>query len=255
MTDPSQPGKPHRRDSYSPEAVERVFGFIEFLQKYRLANALYYPMAVAMIPSYLTLVFLFNRTRIHHMDRLPSRGTGFFLLSNHISMLDGQVISTITFPRTYWFPSKAAFYKNTAQGIAYTALTAFKSFPVRRGERDTRAIDLIRDLLRSGDSVLLFPEGTRSKDGTLGRGKVGVGRLIHDAQPLVVPVYVEGLDKILLRRKPFFRAGQKAHIVFGEPLEMSDLFDQDGSKETCQAIVDRVMGAIAGLRDELHGEV
>ncbi len=255
MTDSSEPKKSRRRDSYSPEAVNRVFGLIEWLHRHHLANALYYPVAAAMIPSYATLVFGLNRTKIHHKDRLPPRGTGFFLLSNHISMLDGQVIGTITYPRTYWFPSKAAFYKNTAQGLAYTALTAFKSFPVRRGERDMRAISLIEELLRSGDSVLLFPEGTRSKDGTLGKGKVGVGRLVHDAQPMVVPVYLEGFDKILLRRKPFLRAGQEAHIVFGEPIPMDDLFDQEGSKETCQAIVDRVMEAIAGLRDELHAEI
>lgn len=252
MNDIHKPKRPPRKDSYSPVAVDRVFTFIEWLQRRHLANALYYPAAMAMIPSYLTLVFGFNRTRIHGMDRLPSRDIGFFLLSNHISMLDGQVLATITFPRSYWFPSKAAFYKNTAQGIAYTALTAFKSFPVRRGERDKRAIDLIHDLLEAGDNVLLFPEGTRSRDGTLGKGKVGVGRLVHDARPVVVPTYIEGFDKILVRGKPYLKTGQRAHVVFGRPLDMSDLFEREGEKATYQAIVDRVMGAIAELRDELH---
>ncbi len=255
MNDTQQPSRPPRKDSYSPVAVDRVFSLIEWLHRHNLANTLYYPVAAAMIPSYAALVFGLNRTRIHHKDRLPPSGTGFFLLSNHISMLDGQVIGTVTYPRTYWFPSKAAFYKNTAQGLAYTALTAFKSFPVRRGERDMRAIDLITELLRSGDSVLLFPEGTRSTDGTLGKGKVGVGRLVHDAKPLVVPVYLEGLDHILTRSKPFLHAGKRAHVVFGHPMDLGDLYEQEGTRENCQAVVDRVMAAIADLRDELHAEL
>ncbi len=248
-------GSSRKRDRYSPEAVERVFDMIEWLRRHRMANTLYYPMACAMIPSYWLLTFVLNRTTLHHMDRLPSRDTGFFLLCNHISMLDGQVISMVTFPRTYWFPSKAAFYKNTAQGLAYTVLTGFKSFPVRRGERDQRAIDLIRDLLASGEGVLLFPEGTRSRDGTLGKGKVGVGRLAHDAKPMIVPTYLEGFDDILGKSRWGLRAGRQAHVNFGAPLDMSDLYAQDGTRETCQAIVDRVMDAIADLRDELHSEL
>jgi 1-acyl-sn-glycerol-3-phosphate acyltransferase len=250
----SDGSKPTKVDDYSPEAVERVFDFIGWLRRNHMANTLYYPMAAAMIPSYWLLTFVINNTKLHHMDRLPPKDTGFFLLCNHISMLDGQVVSMVTFPRTYWFPSKAAFYKNTAMGLAYTALTAFKSFPVRRGEKDLRAIDLIRDLLASGEGVLLFPEGTRSEGG-LGKGKVGVGRLAHDAKPMIVPTYLEGFDEILGHGRWYPRVNQPAHINFGAPLDMGDLYAQEGTRETCQAIVDRVMAGIADLRDELHAEL
>ena len=165
------PGEGPARERYDARAVDRTFHFVRWLHERGLSNPAYYVMAVSMIPSYYVLVNLLNRLEVHHRERLPPSGTGFFLLCNHISMLDGQVLSMMTFPRTYWYPSKAGFYRSTAAGLGYTVLTAFKSFPVRRGERDMRALELIESLLARGESVLLFPEGTRSKDGSLGRAR------------------------------------------------------------------------------------
>ena len=253
MTDtPSSSDKPRSRDEYSPEVVDRVFGLIEWLDDHHLSNTLFYSMAAIMAPAYWVFGFLLNRTRLHGKDRLPPEGTGFFLLSNHISMLDGQMITTVTLPRTYWFPSKAAFYRTNLQGLGYTVLTGFKSFPVRRGEKDLRAIDHVQNILGRGESVLLFPEGTRSRDGSLGTGKVGVGRIVHDAKPVVVPCYLEGLDEMLKRGKALPGIGCPGHIAFGDPIPMDDLFALPRERDTYQAIVDRVMDSIADLRDEVH---
>lgn len=253
--EPHEQDRDKRQEKYDLGAVDRCFSFVRWLHEHRLSNPMYYGMAVAMIPSYYALVAVANRLRLHHKDRLPPSGTGFFLLCNHISMLDGQILSMMTFPRTYWYPSKAAFYRSTAGGLGYTVATGFKSFPVRRGERDYRAMELIESLLERGESVLLFPEGTRSRDGSLGPGKVGVGKIVHDTRPLVVPCYLEGFGDILPHGKLLPRLGRKSHINFGEPLDLDDLFEREGGLETSQAIVDRVMGAIAGLREELHGEI
>ncbi len=239
-----------RRERYSEPAVRHAFALVRWLHAHHLSNPVYWGVGAAMIPAYLLLVNVLNRCTVLGRDRLPEGG--FFLLCNHISMLDGQVIGTATFPRPYWYPSKASFYTNHATALAYTALTAFKSFPVRRGERDMRAIEHMEDLLRGGESILLFPEGTRSTDGTLGRGKVGVGKIVHDARPVVVPAYVEGFDQILARGRLLPRVGRRSYLLFGHPLEMSDLYEREPGRETSQMIVDRVMEGIAALRDELH---
>lgn len=245
-------GTRREREQYDPKAVDRAFGAVRFMHRHRLINPLYYAAAFAMIPAYYAVVAGLNELQVHGRERLPPWGTGFFLLSNHISMLDGQVLSMMTFPRTYWFPSKASFYRSTPQAMAYLALTGFKSFPVRRGERDLRSIRLIEDLLQRGESVLLFPEGTRSKDGTLGKGKIGVGRIVRDSKPIVVPAYVEGLDQILTRGRLLPHVRRRAGIQFGAPLALDDLYDQPRGRATGKAIVDRVMAAIADLRNELH---
>ena len=254
-SDQRDPGSRQPRESYDPGAVDRVFAFVRWLHRQRLSNPLYYSMAAVMIPAYYALAGILNQLTIHHRDRLPPHGTGFFLLSNHISILDGQIISMMTFPRTYWYPSKAAFYGTTLRGLGYTVLTGFKSFPVRRGERDYRAMELIEDLLRRGESVLLFPEGTRSLDGTLGEGKLGVGKIIHDAQPMVVPTYLEGLGELLGDGTGVPRTGRRSHVIFGDPLELDDLYDLPAGVDASRAIVERVMGAIADLREELHDEI
>lgn len=249
---PDEADKRRSRGSYDPKAVERAFGVMQFMHRYHLGNVCYYSAAAVLIPLYYALVAGLNGLQVQGRDRLPPWGTGFFLLSNHISMLDGQVLSMTTFPRTYWYPSKASFFKTTAQGLAFLALTGFHSFPVRRGQRDLRSLHLIEDLLRRGESVLLFPEGTRSKDGQLGQGKAGVGKIVRDSKPIVVPAYLEGLDQIMLPGKVFPRVGQRTALQFGHPLQLEDLYEQPAGRENSQAIVGRVMEAIAGLRDELH---
>ncbi|GIX46657.1 MAG: hypothetical protein KatS3mg131_0868 [Candidatus Tectimicrobiota bacterium] len=95
------------------------------------------------------------------------------------------------------------------------------------------------------EKVMLFPEGTRSRDGRLQRGNRTVGKLLYLARPIVIPTLVQGTETIassLLRRRPVVR------VRFGAPLDLTPLFAQPDTKETAQAIVDRVMQAIAALQ-------
>jgi 1-acyl-sn-glycerol-3-phosphate acyltransferase len=90
---------------------------------------------------------------------------------------------------------------------------------------------------------MLFPEGTRNKDAVLGKGNRGVGKLIYDSRPAVIPTALVGLN-----RWKFPAAGQRAAALFGSPLDFSDLFEKDDCKETHILIVERVMDAIASLQ-------
>lgn len=89
---------------------------------------------------------------------------------------------------------------------------------------------------------MLFPEGTRHRDGRLGKGNRGVGKIIYETRPVVIPTALIGLNKW---KFPGF--GQSATVVFGKALDFSDLYLRDNCKETHQMIVERVMNAIAGL--------
>jgi 1-acyl-sn-glycerol-3-phosphate acyltransferase len=104
-----------------------------------------------------------------------------------------------------------------------------------------RAAGVIYDLLRD-QRVMLYPEGTRHKDGVLGKGNRGVGKIIYETRVTVIPTALVGLN-----RWKFPGLGQEATVVFGEPPDFSDLFRLEDSKETHQLIVDRVMAAIADL--------
>ncbi len=181
-----------------------------------------------------------NRFRIKGAVNIPRQG-GVLIASNHISayetiFLPWAVIRTHPM-QMLWAPAKEELFRKPFQRWLYSSWGAF---PVKRG-RDVRAGKVINELLRD-QKVMLYPEGTRHKDGVLGKGNRGVGKLILDTRPTVIPTALIGFNHW---KFPGF--GQKALIVFGPPLDFSDLFQLPDVKETHQLIVDRVMDGIAQL--------
>lgn len=181
-----------------------------------------------------------NSFRVSGASNIPASG-GILIASNHISafetiFLPWAVISR--FPlQMLWAPAKEELFRNWFGRLLYTSWGAF---PVNRG-RDVKAARRINELLMS-QKVMLFPEGTRHKDGVLGKGNRGVGKIIYDTRPTVIPTALIGLNNW-----KFPAIHQDAKAVFGEPLDFTDLFQLDDNKVTHQLITDRVMGAIADI--------
>lgn len=185
-----------------------------------------------------------NRLVIKGSGHIPKSGP-VLIVSNHISAYD-----TIFLPwavirynplQMLWAPAKEELFEKRFQRILYSSWGAF---PVRR-KRDVRAGRLLNDLLLD-QKVMLFPEGTRHKDGQLGAGNRGVGKIIYDTRPAVIPTALIGLN-----HWKFPGSRQDAAVVFGAAVDFSDLFQREDCKETHLLIVDRVMQAIAAL---LSGE-
>jgi len=173
-------------------------------------------------------------------DNIPASG-GVLLAANHISAYE-----TIFLPwaivrhhpmQMVWAPAKQELFEKLLPRLLYSSWGAF---PVKRG-RDVKANRVIENLLKD-QKVMLFPEGTRHKDGRLGKGNRGVGKIIHEIRPVVIPTALIGLNTW---KFPGF--GQSATAVFGKPLDFSDLYELENCKETHQLIVERVMNAIAEL--------
>ncbi|MEJ2699104.1 MAG: lysophospholipid acyltransferase family protein [Desulfuromonadales bacterium] len=181
-----------------------------------------------------------NRFRISGTENLPRTG-GVLVASNHISGYETVFLPWAVMRahplQMLWAPAKEELFRNPLLGALFRSWGAF---PVKRG-RDVRAGRTLADLLKN-QKVMLFPEGTRNKDGDLGKGNRGVGKLIYDTRPTVIPTALTGLNKW-----KFPGIGQKASVTFGPPLDFSDLFLLEDCKETQLLIVDRVMTAIAGL--------
>ena len=181
-----------------------------------------------------------NRFQVKGVDHLPRQG-GVLIASNHISAYD-----TIFLPwavlrsnpmQMLWAPAKEELFRKPFQRWLYSSWGAF---PVRRG-RDVRAAKVINELLQE-QKVMLYPEGTRHRDGVLGKGNRGVGKIIFDTRPVVIPTAIIGLN-----RWKFPGFGLEGMIEFGHPLDYTDLLQLPDNKETHQMIVDRLMEAIAGL--------
>ncbi|SHJ12298.1 1-acyl-sn-glycerol-3-phosphate acyltransferase [Malonomonas rubra DSM 5091] len=179
-----------------------------------------------------------NRLRVVGAENIPEEG-GVLLAANHISGYDTVFLPTAVFShhpfQMVWAPAKEELFENKIIGAIYSSWGAF---PVKRG-RDVRAGKHLGMLLQT-EKVMLFPEGTRNKDGQLGKGNRGVGKLIYDHRPVVIPTALTGINRW---RFPGF--GQRGRINFGAPLDFSDLLERDDCKETHLLIVERLMAAIA----------
>lgn len=205
--------------------------------KVSLFRRLWVTFSIWVIGCYASLL---NRFSIEGAERIPSSG-GVLVASNHISAYD-----TIFLPwavirdnpmQMLWAPAKEELFQNRLMGLIYGSWGAF---PVRRG-RDLRAGKYINQLL-TDQKVMLFPEGTRHRDGVLGKGNRGVGKIIYDTRPQVIPTALSGVN-----RWKFPALGAKGRVVFGAALDFTDLYQLEDCKETHQMIVDRVMEAIASL--------
>lgn len=203
--------------------------------KTSLARRVWVMLTVCLIGFYASVL---NRLRISGTDHIPVSG-GVLFAANHISgydtvFLPWAVLRTCPL-QMIWAPAKEELFRNPLLGRLFRSWGAF---PVRRG-RDLRAGKHLGELLQS-DKVMLFPEGTRNRDGVLGKGNRGVGKLIYEHRPAVIPTALQGLNHW---KFPGF--GQPGRIVFGPPLDFSDLYQKEDCKETHLLIVERLMAAIA----------
>jgi 1-acyl-sn-glycerol-3-phosphate acyltransferase len=184
-----------------------------------------------------------NRFAIKGAGNIPAHG-GVLLASNHISGYETVFLPWAVIRQhplqMLWAPAKEELFEKPFLRLLYSSWGAF---PVRR-RRDVKAVGVLNDLLKD-QKVMLFPEGTRHKDGRLGAGNRGVGKIIYDTRPTVVPTALIGLNNW---KFPGF--GQRATVVFGTPLDFNDLYVLEDCKETHNLIVGRVMQAIIGLLQE-----
>ena len=179
-----------------------------------------------------------NRFLVIGEKNIPSDG-GVLLAANHISGYDTVFIPSTVIKNNpgqmIWAPAKEELFRNPILGAIFRSWGAF---PVKRG-RDVRAGKQLGQLLQT-EKVMLFPEGTRHKDGTLGRGNRGVGKLIYEHRPAVIPTALSGIN-----HWKFLKLGQQGSIRFGAPVDFSDLLQLEDKKETHILIVKRLMAAIA----------
>ena len=138
------------------------------------------------------------------VENVPKDGSNIFA-SNHRSMLDPVLVELQCRVPNSFMAKEELFEK----GKFFVGLIKFwGAFPVARGKGDTDAIKLSVEKLESGRNLLIFPEGTRSYDGKVGRGKTGVALIAAVAQCPVIPVGINFEGKLKFRKKIVVRFGK-----------------------------------------------
>lgn len=181
-------------------------------------------------------------------DNVPTSGP-VILASNHRSFVDSVVIP-LTSPRQVAFLAKAEYFTGTGvKGwISREWFAGVGSIPVNRDDPRAAAesLDLALAHLKGGGAFGIYPEGTRSRDGRLYRGKAGVAWLALEAGCPIVPVGLTGTDQIQpVGSKLPSRA--KITVEFGKPIEVAGRFDDVPQGRARREITDQVMAAILAM--------
>lgn len=187
------------------------------------------------------------RPTVLGLENVPATG-GFIVAANHLSFLDSVLVQALM-PRPVAFFAKAEYFTGT--GIKGALMRSFfegvGSIPVQRGQQaaSVQALKTLLTMLKHGDGVGIYPEGTRSRDGLLYRGRTGVGWLALTTGAPVVPVGLLGTERLQPAGARWIRP-QHFTMKIGEPL----YFERTGPDHSLPArrqATDAVMDAIAAL--------
>lgn len=188
------------------------------------------------------------RLRWTGRENLPRSGP-FVLAPNHVTMLDPIGVS-MGVPRKVIFIAKTKYYAREGLKARVLAwfLTAIGQVPVDVADAESAApaLEAARALLRSGGVWAIFPEGTRSPDGRLYRGRTGVMRVALPLGVPVIPVGVTGTREVVLPPRKGWGRG-RVTITYGSPLDTSRWAGRAQDPAAWREATDELMEAIAAL--------
>jgi len=243
-------GEPYRADYRGP-----IFHFFWPFTRYVTVHVTVLVLGI--------LFYVLNRATVIGRRNVPRR-RNTVLLSNHQTMIDSFLVGTAAYfgpatLRPYLIPWNPAAEENFFKNPFWSWWADnWKCIPVKAGRRDSRALHRMIRALKRG-TMILFPEGTRSRDGEIRDGRPGAGLVILANHPTVVPVTVDGLYDVLPVGSQVPRLFKRIWLAFGKPIDYSHYHDRPRSKETAQAIVDDVIEVLrrqlAGLRRLRAGEI
>ena len=190
-------------------------------------NPFVYWIVRALFQPFFHIYFRMSRIGREH---IPVDGPVIFA-ANHRSFLDPFVIACMSRRPLYYVAKKELF----AHRLTAWFLNSLGAFPIDRGDADRDAMSTAREILQRGDSVLIFPEGTRTRPGTLGAPKRGVGRLALETGAPVIPIAVIGTETI---RRGWRIRPHKVSIRAGAPLRFPTVAEP--SPQLAQAVTERI---------------
>jgi 1-acyl-sn-glycerol-3-phosphate acyltransferase len=197
------------------------------------------------------VLFRIGGWKIHGRENVPRTGP-VIIAPNHISYLDPPLVGCSA-PRRVTTMGKSELFEMKIFGFKLLGfiIQHMATFPVRRGTADRRALRRAQQVLKAGEALVIFPEGTRSPDGNLGAGEIGMAMIAHAAKAPIVPVFLKGVEGSLSPLHEGFRL-VKTEVWFGEPLRFAEEYARRGDKATLQAINNRVLQEIGRLRDRAY---
>ncbi len=202
------------------------------------------------------LLRLFFRPEVEGKENIPAKG-GALLASNHLAVADSFFLP-LMLSRRVTFPAKLEYF--TQPGIKGRIkkwfFTGMGQIPIDRsgGAAAQAALDTGIRLLKEGHLLGIYPEGTRSPDGRLYKGKTGLARMVLEARVPVIPVAMFGTDKANPIGSKMWRP-HKIRIKIGKPLDFARYEGLSGDRFVERSITDEIMYALMELSGQEYVDI
>ncbi len=213
----------------------------------------YWLMKYIVIGPLLKAIF---RPWIVGRRNVPAEGAAI-LASNHLSFID-SVFLPLMIDRPMSFLAKSDYF--TGKGLKGWATRMFMKatgqIPIDRtgGKASEASLNTGLQVLGRGDLLGIYPEGTRSPDGKLYRGRTGLARMALEAHVPVIPVVMVDTDTVMPIGQRIPRVG-RVGMVIGEPLDFSRFAGMEGDRYILRSVTDEIMVALQRLGEQTYDDV
>jgi 1-acyl-sn-glycerol-3-phosphate acyltransferase len=202
------------------------------------------------------LLSLLGRPKVEGLEHVPSSGP-VILASNHLAVMDSFFLPLVV-RRRITFLAKSEYFTGTGLKGWFSRwfFTAAGQVPIDRGDADAAqaALNTAERLLGEGKLLGMYPEGTRSPDGRLYKGKTGLGRLALETGVPVIPVAMIGTNVVNPPGTTRLRFG-RVTVRFGAPMDFSRFEGMSGNRFIERAVTDEVIYELMGLSGQEYVDI
>ena len=201
-------------------------------------NFLYHSVRCLVRP----VLDVFGHLESHGNENIPRHG-GVLLVSNHVSLLDPVIIGAATARELHFLGADDYLHIPCVGRV----LRQLNGIPIKRSAPSWGTLKRAVSCLKRGEALVIFPEGTRSADGVLGKMHNGASFVIHHTGVPTIPVFLKGAERFLPRGSKFIRPTQLS-VIFGPPIDFTTLGKIDKKQELYQQMTEQVRTSILALR-------
>lgn len=202
------------------------------------------------------LLSLLGRPKVEGLEHVPSSGPAI-LASNHLAVMDSFFLPLVV-RRRITFLAKAEYFTGTGLKGWFNRwfYTAVGQVPIDRSDSEAAqaALETAKEVLGQGKLLGMYPEGTRSPDGRLYKGKTGLARLALQTGVPVIPVAMIGTNVVNPPGTSRLRFG-RVTVRFGEPMDFSRFDGLAGNHFIERAVIDEVMYELMGLSEQEYVDI
>ena len=205
-------------------------------------------MAYWIIKAILKPILLgLYRIRVSGFENVPKKGAAI-IAANHVSFLDSFFIPLVVKRRKMTYLAKADYFKSWKTSWFFKSCGQI-SCEREGGSKSQQSLEIALDVLKEGKLLGIYPEGTRSPDGYLYRGRTGVARLALAAGVPVIPVGLVGTDEVMPKdaKLPRLSGRVQVQVKFGKPLDFSRYKGKERDRMVLRSITDEIMFEIMQL--------